>query len=1169
MIIRLKAPPYSKFLLIITLRFVCLFSLLASPIYSAPLVYSTYLGGSQDDYGLAIAIDSAGNAYITGWTDSPNFPVTSGSLRTTYNNSIDMFVSKLNATGSRAGIFHFFRGSGFNEGYGIAVDNTGQAYLTGLTNSPDFPVTTGAFDTIYNGAYPNSVAFVSKLDTTGSSLMYSTFLGGNRGDFGNGIAVDSVGDAYITGQALSANFPVTSNAFQTTNRDTTSGNVFVSKINTNLTGEASLVYSTFLGGKVNVLGGDEGYGIAVDTGGNAYLTGYASSTNFPVTTGAYDTINLGGIDVFVSELNPSGSALVYSTYLGVGQGYGIAVDNSGNAYITGYSQSIDYPVTAGAVQTTLNGFENFIVSKLNSNGSALVYSTFLGGSGTDYGSGIAVDTSGNAYLVGYASSTNFPVSEGSFGGGISHAVICKLNSNGTTLIYSTYLGGNVKDVGDGIALDAFGNAYLTGYTESSNFPVTQYAFQTTLLGSQNVFVSKVSFSAPSAEFYATPTIGTGLLVVSFTDASLNGPTYWNWNFGDGGTSTTQNPTHTYGLVSALTQYNVQLIAGNYFGASTITKTNYITEYPNQGILYSTFLGGSTENAGYGIAVDNAGNAYITGYTNSANFPVTAGTLETTYQGDVDAFVSKLNPSGTSLLYSTFLGGSGYDQSNGIAVDSAGNAYITGKTESSDFPILFNSFQNTNKDTTNGNAFVTKLNPTGSTLLYSTYLGGSANNNGDGGSAIAVDSFGNAYITGYTGSTDFPITPNAYQTSDRNPNYTIFVNKINTNSTGTASLVYSTYLGGDYVDDGNAIAVDNAGNAYITGYSYSTDFPVTSNAYQKQNYASEVTAFVSKINTNSSGTASLLYSTYLGGNYGDIGEGIAVDSAGNAYVTGRAYSADFPVTANAFQTINKDTISGNAFISKINTNSSGTASLVYSTYFGGSRGDAGVGIAIDSSSNAYITGYTRSTNFPVTVGAFQTANTGDDDAFVSKINTNLSGNSSLIYSTYLGGNSNDAGNGIAVDSAGNAYITGYTESNNFPVTQGAFQTTYNGSPDGFVSKLSLLPLVPPVAAFYATPTSGYSHLTVNFTDTSSDVEPLAWYWSFGDDGSDTTQNPTHIYTSPGEYSVFLIETNPYGSDTILKLNYIQVSPSPAVEDWMLYSGDMNSQIHPQDGIKKQE
>ncbi|MBI3666576.1 MAG: SBBP repeat-containing protein [Acidobacteria bacterium] len=452
------------------------------------------------------------------------------------------------------------------------------------------------------------------------------------------------------------------------------------------------------------------------------------------------------------------------------------------------------------------------------------------------------------------------------------------------------------------------------------------------------------------------------------------------------------------------------------------------------LVYSTYLGGSGNDEGLGIAVDAAGNAYVVGVTSSTNFPTMPGVVQPAFRGggslvtgfpNGDAFVTKLNPTGTALVYSTYLGGSDDDIGSAIAVDAAGNAYITGETESTDFPTTGGALQTTGA----ANAFVTKLNPTGTALVYSTYLGGDAI---DQGRAIAVDTAGNAYVTGST-SVGFSTTPGAFQTTFGGPRDGAFVAKLN--PTGTA-LVYSTYLGGsgDLGEFGSGIAVDAAGNAYVTGSTYSANFPTTPGAYQTVFRGSpfvNTNAFITKVNA---GGSALVYSTYLGGSGGERGgdraSRIAVDAAGNAYVTGRTGSRDFPTTPGALRTTGFSSPGFvDAFVTKLNATGTG---LVYSTYLGGLSAFGfvvyGSGIAVGSDGSAYVTG---------------TSPVADDYSFVFVGKLNASG-AAFVSSTY-GGSRSKAATDIAVDPAGNAYVTGSTNSPDFPTTPGAFRTTYGGGP----------------------------------------------------------------------------------------------------------------------------
>ncbi len=456
------------------------------------------------------------------------------------------------------------------------------------------------------------------------------------------------------------------------------------------------------------------------------------------------------------------------------------------------------------------------------------------------------------------------------------------------------------------------------------------------------------------------------------------------------------------------------------------------------LFYSTYLGGSGEDLGLGIAADGVGNAYVTGETGSTDFPgASSSMIQSSNGGGFDAFVAKINAAGTALVYSTYLGGSSDDLGFGIAVDAAGNAYVTGETGSTDFHGASSSMI----QSSNGggfDAFVAKINAGGTALVYSTYLGGSSDDLGFG---IAADGAGNAYVTGYTLSTDFPGASSSMIQSSNGGGFDAFVAKFNA---GGTALVYSTYLGGSGDDAGQGIAVDAAGHAYVTGYTFSTNFPTTLLAFQSSN-AGSADAFVTKLNPT--GSAPLVYSTYLGGTDPDVGQGIAVDATGNAYVTGNTVSTDFPTTLLAFQSANAG--STDAFVTKLNP--AGSVPLVYSTYLGGSGDDFGQGIAVDAAGNAYVTGYTGSTNFPTTAGAFQIANAGSNDAFVTTLNP--AGSAPLVFSTYLGGSSDDFGFGIAVDAAGNAYVTGQTLSTNFTTTPGVFQSTNAGNSDAFVTKIA--------------------------------------------------------------------------------------------------------------------
>jgi len=425
------------------------------------LAYSTYLGGSFNEEISGIAVDRWGNAIVTGVTVSTDFPLADPLQPAHGGGTFDAFVAKLDAAGEALVYSTYLGGSAEDEATGVAVDRSGNAYLTGDTVSTDFP-TARALQPAHGGVVD---AFVAKLDPRGSALLYSTYLGGSDEDLGWGIAVDGQGGAYVTGHTHSSDFP-TASPLQPAGQG--GGDAFVAKLG----GAGALVYSTYLGGA----GFDRGNAIAVDPLGRAYVAGSTSSDDFP-TVNALQPAKGSEFsdDAFVARLRRDGRVLLYSTYLGGSdfeEGTGVAVDPWGGAYVTGNTWSVDFPTVNPFQPASAGGGGDSFVARLGYLGNRLVYATYLGGSAEDRGLGIAVGTWGDAYVTGSTYSTDFPTANPlqPASGGEGDAYVARLDPRGAALAYSTYLGGSSFDEGSAIAVDARGNAYVAGFTFSSDFP---------------------------------------------------------------------------------------------------------------------------------------------------------------------------------------------------------------------------------------------------------------------------------------------------------------------------------------------------------------------------------------------------------------------------------------------------------------------------------------------------------------------------------------------------------------------------------------------------------------------------------------------------------------------------------------------------------------------------
>jgi len=750
------------------------------------LIYSTYLGGSSFGYGQAVAVGPNGNAFVTGYTDSMDFP-TVNPEQAFYPGSSAIFVSKLSRDGSSLVYSTYLAGSVYDSSYSIAVDASDSAYVVGFTESPDFPVKNALYPTL-NG--PED-AFITKFSPAGNTLVYSTYLGGSSYDSAYGVAVDASNNAYITGGTGSVDFPVTPGAYQTAYNGSCG---FVTKLNA---AGSALSWSTYFGGNCSA----DPQAIAVDSTNSVFLTG-ATIGGLAVTPGAAQTVFGGVEDAFVGELTNTGAALAYLTYLGGSEtdyAVAIAVDPAGNAFVTGRTNSKDLPVTASAVQPTLAGGYDGFVAKVNTVGTAWNYVTYLGGTRDDYGYGIAIDSSGNAFVAGSTISADFPQAA---------AVQPSLAGNPTLLFRTTSTGSTwqasdtgIPDSVESIAIDPASDTHLMAGTIAGLSQTTNggaHWFNTSSF--PGTLVSAIAFSTAGGPVYASA-------YTSIYSSADDGAT---WNFaGDApcgvGSITVDPATPTTLYMSNANSYLL------FYPACAAESTD-------GGVTWTELTGLTFSYAVYGLAIDpkspsvlyagtdsglfkstNAGQSWTTlnieGYTNPFVTGVVIDPLQpaVVYAIVYDAIYRSTNsgstwtqlvsgPEGVSSLAvaaskpSVLYAGT---YSNGVYVSS--NAGSTWSPTSLTSQQIENIVVDQSKPgvafaagLVNPDAFVAKINPTGDKLTYSTYLGGSGYDYAYG---VAVNANGNAVVAGIAESPNFPTTAGAFQPATGSDLNSAFVTEI--------------------------------------------------------------------------------------------------------------------------------------------------------------------------------------------------------------------------------------------------------------------------------------------------------------------------------------------------------------------------------------------------------
>jgi PKD repeat protein len=1072
--------------------------------------------GNSSTYGKSIATDANGNVYVTGgFYGTVDFDPGTSVYELTSNGQRDIYVSKLSASGDL--LWAVSMGNNDNEyGYSLTLHND-NIYVTGyFSGTVDFDPSANVFNLSSNGYID---IFVMKLDAQGN-LGWVKNLGGNNTDIGYSIVADTYGSLYITGYFYGTADFNPSNYSTNNLYSNGSSDIFVCK----LSSSGNYEWARSIGG----LSYDRGYDIEIDGQNNVYITGYYHNTvDFNPGSGIYELTSNGIADGFIVKFTSSGN-FVWAKSIG-GNDYvypnAISITPYGEIYLTGRFNSIaDFDPSNYVFDLTSIGDDDIFLAKYDNLGGFL-WATSAGGFSYDASSSVVVDNSGNAYCMGnFKGTVDFDSGSGVYdiqSNGYDDAFISRFDSTGH-LAWVKTIGGTSYDYGNAITLDENNNIYALGHcsgvVDLNPLSGTQYATNT---GSTTTFVVKLGqLEIPEANFIASATNVYTNTLIQFTDLTENEPTSWIWDFGDGSSDTTQNPVHVYQNAGS---YTVSLIASNNAGSDTFSISNYIIVEEPIGIAQGPELdwmigmGGATGDWGNSVITDEQGNVYSTGYfTGTVDFDPGVGVYNLSSSGDKDIFILKVDSDG-NFVWAKKIGGTDDDYGTQLQFDDLGNIILLGNFIGGvDFdpgPGIYNL--------NSGGGFIAKYNSTGS-FIWAKELGGIGNK-------FTTDQNGNFITIGrFSGTIDFDPGVGIYQiTSSGNDN--IFISKLNT----VGDFVWAKSYPGNA--GGLSLVTDTASSIYITGYYAGTvDFnPGVAVNNLTSNGSYDI--FISKITPS----GDFQWANGIGASNWDMGEDIVSDKTGNVYVSGWFMEVvDFDPSSGIYN-LSSNWNEDKGFIAKYNA----SGDLIWAKSVGGQSTDC-FSLTMDNFGNIYSTGYYYGTSdFDPSSWVYNLNPYGSVDIFILKLNNE----GSFIWAKGIGGVGQDWGTDIHVSETGNVFVTG-----NFGQTinylnniLGYSSIVSNGGDDAFVLKYSQGQNL--AADFVANDTTINIGDTTIFTDLSTDW-PTEWYWDFGDGTNDSVQNPVHLYQNPGIYTVSLIASNEFGSDTAIFVNYIDVSVPQVTLDW---------------------
>lgn len=894
------------------------FALVISPV----ITWSAVFGDDTSDKLEAIDFDSNGNILVGGTMQSTSIFALQETFLNPQPSNRNVFITKLDPTGSAPDFSIYLGGNSDEDIVDLAVMPDNSFWVMGKASGV-FPVTDGSTNQGFGDL------FLTHISADGSTLLFSTLVGGTSAEFPRRMAVSGNRIA-IGGETWSTNFPVTGNALDATLGGSRDGFVCVLDSSTN-----TWIFSSYWGGSDT----DQVKGLDFDSASNLILCGETRSSDLTTSNGCYDKSYNGNADGFLTKISNS-FALTYSTYIGgpgIDSANDVVVPSSGEAVVTGKAGQA-FPTTAGVLDPNAD-FQDAFLLKMNTTGTGLIFSTALGGSNAD--EGLFVKELGPYYcLAGTSTSSNFPTSDGSSYAAGGDIFVTILDAMGQLILKSTLQGGQGSDRPS--QLKVRNNApYLVGWTSSMDFPIVGPALQINMRGSEDAFLA-------------------------YFDTSLN-LTYASFLGGEGQDRAESAALDSSGnilVTGSTTSDNFPVTTSQFPFTRNRGADGFISKLSQDGstLLFSARFGGSGDDTPTALVVDALDEIYIAGTTGSSNFYSTPGAYDVSFGGLTDGFLMKLNSSADSVIYSSYLGSSGWEEIFGLAVHG-GVAHVVGRTSSTDFPTTAGAIDTTYQGGIN-DGFLTKFNTDGNGLLYSSFIGGSMD---DRVIAVAADSSA-TYLTGYTVSSDFPTTAGAFDET-YNANRDIFVMRL----TNSGALLRSTFLGGNAIEQGQAIMLSGSG-PIIAGWTRSANFP-TQNAWDSS-YNGGSDGVLAKLDAN---LATLSFSTYLGGSGTDVPTALAEGLNGSIWVAGDNQAGSFPTTPGAYQTVNLG--SYDAFAMQFS--STGTT-LQYATLLGSSGNDNCRQILAKSDGSIVLAGATGSEDYPITTGAYTTSSRGALDVSITML-----------------------------------------------------------------------------------------------------------------------------------------------------------------------------------------